>query len=76
MGRYRLDTVNDFSRRGYNLRIECRQCNRVTFANAVLMKIEIGAARAKWPIERLAAAMVCRGCGKRKAVISACEITF
>ncbi|MBX7496739.1 hypothetical protein K3172_12810 [Qipengyuania sp. 6B39] len=76
MGRFRLDTVSDCAKRGYNLRIECRGCNRVVLANAVLMQVELGAVRTKWPLERVQACMKCAECGKRGATISACEITF
>ncbi|MBX7496997.1 hypothetical protein K3172_14135 [Qipengyuania sp. 6B39] len=75
MGRFRLDTVHDFARRGYNLRVECRRCQRVMLANAVLLQIELGAARSKWPIERVQACLKCRGCGHRGALVTACRIT-
>ena len=75
MGRMRLDTVSDFARRGYNLRITCGSCSRVVEANAVLFKLELKGDRAKWPIERIAARLTC-SCGHRGAKIEACQITF
>lgn len=41
MVRHKLDSVNECARRGYNLRITCRGCDRVIEANAVLMMQEL-----------------------------------
>lgn len=41
MVRHKLDSVNECARRGYNLRITFRGCDRVIEANALLMMQEL-----------------------------------
>lgn len=76
MARHRLDSLHDFARRGYNARFTCGACSHSIEANAVLLVGEIGAARAKWPVERLGERMKCSRCGHRGATVQACEINF
>lgn len=76
MVRHKLDSVNQFARQGYNLRITCEGCGRVVEASAVLMMQELSARRASQSIEKLEERARCRECGHRGATITACEIGF
>ena len=74
MVRYKLDSVNECARRGYNLRITCGGCNRVIEANAVLMMQELrGGSMALHKLEERAK---WSECGHRGATVMPCEITF
>ena len=74
--RHRIDSVNDCSRKGYNLRITCEDCGHVVEADTTLMMTELGPARAKWPLGRLEEKMKCSRCGERKSRIAPCAINF
>ena len=74
MVRHSLDSVNDFARNGYNLRISCNGCGRVKEANAVEMMLELNRRRAALSIASLEERAKCRECGHKGATITACEI--
>ncbi|AXK43975.1 hypothetical protein [Erythrobacter aureus] len=76
MARHKLDSVNDFTRRGYNLRFTCEGCGRVVEANAVELLQELGRRRLSLSIERIEDRAKCRECGHRGAAVTACEINF
>ncbi len=76
MGRHRLDSVNDFARRGYNLRIICEGCGRTVEASAVLMMQELGNRRLSLSIEKIEERARCTVCRHRGAAITACESNF
>ena len=76
MSRAKLDTVNEFARRGYNLRIACEGCGRVIEASSVLMMQELHQRRASMAIAQLEERARCRECGHKGATITACEVTF
>jgi len=74
MARQKLDSVNECARRGYNLRITCRGCDRVIEANAVLMMEEMGRRGGSLALETLEERAKCRECGHRGAVVMPCEV--
>ncbi|MBY6016164.1 hypothetical protein KUV75_14805 [Qipengyuania gaetbuli] len=76
MVRHSLDSVNEFARRGYNLRITCDGCGRVIEASAVLMMQELAKRGAPLSIARFEERARCKECGHRGAAITACEINF
>ena len=76
MARHKLDSVNECARRGYNLRITCRQCGHVVEANASLMMQELGKRRAGMALEALEDRARCKQCGHRGATVMPCEINF
>ena len=76
MVRHSLDSVNEFARRGYNLRISCGGCGRVIEASSVLMMQELVLRRASMAIAKLEERAKCKECGHRGATITACEISF
>lgn len=76
MSRTKLDTVNEFARRGYNLRIACEVCGRVIEASSILMMQELHQRRASMEIAKLEERARYRECGHKGATITACEATF
>lgn len=76
MVRHKLDSVNDFTRKGYNLRITCNRCSRVVEANAVEMMLELNQRRAPLSILTIEERAKCRECGHRGATITSCETNF
>ena len=76
MARHSLDSVNEFARRGYNLRITCGGCGRIIEAHAVAMMVELNRKRAPLSIASLEDRAKCRECGHRGATITACEVSF
>ena len=76
MVRHRLDSVSDFARQGYNLRLTCNGCGRIVEASAPLMMQELSRRHASQSIEKLEERVKCQECGHRGASITACEINF
>ncbi|RDS76989.1 hypothetical protein DL238_04785 [Alteriqipengyuania lutimaris] len=73
MVRHRLDSVNDFGRQGYWLRILCKNCGHVAERNPTPLLLELHARELNRSIESLEARAKCSDCGHRGATISACE---
>lgn len=76
MVRYKLDSVNDFARQGYNLRFTCYGCGRVVEASAVHMMQELAKRHASQSVASLEERARCQQCGHRGAAITACEASF
>ena len=76
MARHKLDSVSDFARQGYNLRMTCNGCGRVVEASAPLIIQELHRRHAPQSIEKLEQRAKCQECGHRGATITACEINF
>lgn len=76
MVRHKLDSVNDFARQGYNLRMACDGCARVVEASAFHMMQELAQRGASQSIARLEERAKCQQCGHRGATITACEKNF
>ena len=76
MVRHRLDSVNEFARRGYNLRITCRVCRRQVEANSIEMMREIHRRGGSLAILHLEDRLKCSGCGWRGADIVPCDQKF
>jgi len=70
MARHKLDSINDFARRGYNVRIRCLRCDYTVDADAVAFMEEVYRHRGPRQIEDLETRMKCRECGHRGAAIS------
>ncbi|KRA84053.1 hypothetical protein [Altererythrobacter sp. Root672] len=68
MVRHRLDSLSDFARKGYHLRVECQACKHVVIADPAVLSMEIRGKKAIVAIERR---MRCQACGERKARIFA-----
>lgn len=78
MVRHRLDSLSDFARQRYNLRITCQSdtCGYVVEASSGAMMRELGPTRARFSIGRLEEKMKCSRCGHRGAAIAPCEPTI
>ena len=76
MVRHKLDSVNEFARRGYNLRITCEGCERVVEANTVELMIELNRRRVPLSIASLEERAKCRECGHRGAMVMPGEVNF
>ena len=63
MVRHKLDSVSDFSRQGYNLRIRCLGCERVIDANAIIVSLELGKRGASRNIDNLEKPNALQGVG-------------
>ncbi len=74
MGRIKLETLTDFARRGYDLRITCAACGHVANAKPLEMLAGLHQRRLSLRIEALEARMRCRACGKRQATIQAASV--
>ena len=68
MVRHRLDSLHDFARKGYYLRVECKACGHVVIADPVVLSMEI---RGRKDIESIERRMRCLECGERGASIKA-----
>ena len=74
MGRIKLDTINDFARRGYDARITCEACGKVTHWNATELVMELHRRRKPLRVEAVEPLMKCTACGKRRAIIQPVEM--
>ena len=70
MARHKLDSINDFARQGYNLRIRCLRCDYTVDAEAVSFMQDVYRHRGPRRIEDLEPRMKCGECGHRGAIIS------
>ena len=69
MGRTKLDSINEFARQGYAVRVTC-ECGNVSDWNAVLLMGELHRRRRSLSIEKVERSLKCSACGERKATIS------
>jgi primosomal protein N' len=76
MVRHKLDSVSDFARQGYNLRIRCQACEHVVDASAMLMMQEIHRKRRSQQIASVERALNCSNCGERKAHVTPVPCEF
>jgi hypothetical protein len=76
MVRHKLDSVNDFARKGYNLRITCQGCGHVVDASATTMMQDLIRRRCSRSIYVLERRLKCGECGARKARITATTAEF
>ncbi|KRA81632.1 hypothetical protein [Altererythrobacter sp. Root672] len=68
MVRHRLDSLSDFARKGFHLRVECQSCKHVVIADPAVLSMEV---RGKKDITGIERRMRCGECGERKARITA-----
>ena len=69
MGRIKLDTISEFARQGYAVRVTCA-CGNVSDWNAVHLMGELHQRRRSLAIEAVERSMKCSACGKRGATVS------
>jgi len=69
MGRIKLDSINQFARQGYAVRVTC-ECGHVSDWNAVELMGELARRQRSLVIERVERALKCSNWGKRQASMS------
>ena len=76
MGRAKLDSINEFARHGYKVRVSCR-CGRKVDWSPFEMIVMLQKRRLPYEVERLEPKLRCGFCGARGTKISAAmpEIT-
>jgi hypothetical protein len=69
MGRIKLDTISDFARQGYAVRVTCA-CGNVSDWNAVLLMGELHKRRRSLMIGVVERSLRCSSCGRRDGTIT------
>jgi len=67
MGRSKLDTVSDFARQGYFVRVTCVKCGKVSDWNAIELMGELYRRRISMAVEQVEKRLRCSTCGARQA---------
>lgn len=70
MARYSLESINEYARRGYAVRVTCRSCGHATDWNAISLMRELHRLRASMQVDDVGARMRCSSCSQRGATIS------
>lgn len=76
MGRFKLETLSDFSRHGYEVRIVCLECRHSSDRNPIILQQQVHQRGLSQRIDRLERALKCTRCGKKRTRISAIESQF
>lgn len=73
MSRIKLDKITDFTRHGYDAKVTCEGCGRVSHWNPVELAMALQNRRKSTRIEAAEQFMRCSACGKRGAIIQPVE---
>lgn len=73
VGSKRLDSINDYARQGYDLRVTCRGCGRVVVLDSARLATSCGNDRHSRDISAIQARLSCRECGGRDVKCGAVE---
>ncbi|AKM09894.1 hypothetical protein [Croceicoccus naphthovorans] len=76
MGRISLDSISDFARRGYDVKVTCMACRNVTVWNALQLMLELHKRRRSLQVDAAERSMVCRNCGAKDAAIMPVETSI
>lgn len=76
MVRHRLDSINEFARQGYMLRIACLVCDHQVDAHPINLMTELHKRKLGMSIDALEARMKCQRCGWRGARVTPTEPTY
>lgn len=69
MGRIKLDSINDFARHGYKVRVSCK-CGRKVDWSATELLMRLHARKLPYQVDRLEPKLRCQFCFARGARIS------
>jgi hypothetical protein len=69
MSRARLESINEFARQGYAVRVTC-SCGNVSDWNAVLLMGELHRRRQSLAVDEVERRFRCSACGERGATIT------
>lgn len=75
MGSKRLDTISDYARHGFDLRVACRACKRVTVIDALALSGECSRASQSRKMPVIQRRLKCQGCGGRDVTCGPVERT-
>ena len=76
MARYRLDSLSDFARRGYDVRILCLACGHRVDVNAVILMQRVHEKRISKRIDHLEFHLRCSVCGGKRTHVTPVESEF
>lgn len=65
MGAKRLDSVNDLNRHGYDLRVACTRCERITVLDTCELALQCATFGKSRRLIRIVDRLKCRNCGCR-----------
>ena len=66
MGSRRLDTIADYNRHGYRLRVDCLACKRTVILEPLPILTRCHVKKWSYRIEAIAERMVCAECGSKR----------
>ena len=69
MARIKLDTINEFARQGYCVRVTCGGCGKTADWHPVKLMSELQRRGVSLSVERVEQRMRCSRCGAHKAAI-------
>lgn len=64
MSSKRLDSISDFVRHGYDLRVDCRACGKITIMSAFELRDRLHRQRKSMQLDAVAARLRCT-CGQK-----------
>lgn len=67
MGSTRLEQISDFARKGYRLRVKCRECGHRELLDPVPIAMQCHARGWRRDLDSIGARMRCKTCGHRGA---------
>jgi hypothetical protein len=67
MGTHRLDSVSDFVRHGFNIRVVCLDCKRASVMNALQLLETLTRAKQSTKIPHVAKRLKCGWCDSKNA---------
>jgi len=69
MGSIRLDTLSDFTRHSYRVRVDCRGCGRVVVIEPIELRLTCQRRGFSARLDEIGQRLRCSKCGKRGAQI-------
>lgn len=68
--RFRLETLSDCARRGYQLRVLCLECEHVALADPATLMMELHRRKKSQRIDDLEYSLRCSNCGAKRSHIT------
>jgi ribosomal protein S27E len=74
MGSKRLDSISDYSRHGFNLRVVCQGCGHAAVVDSLALSLARSKARKSRDIGAIERDLRCRVCGSRRVKCGPVEL--
>lgn len=74
MGSKRLDSISDYSRHGFNLRVVCQGCGRTTVLDSLALSMSRAKANKSRDMGAIEREQRCRNCGSRRVKCGPVEL--